>query len=415
MNKIIFFSKNIILSIFAQTLSLFVKRRENYLAFGSWCGELYIDNSKYLFEYALNNLDNFKFVWIGNKELEKVIPKDDRIKIIEKDSLKSIYFLLKCKYMFCSQMHRADLCSYNVYRKSIIYSLDHGIPIKKWAQDAVDYNGEFDNINKFKKIYYDIIGENKKYSYFVTASELHDKANITALKYRGCCEQNNIHSGTPRNDLLYNYNESISKQMKKKYSSLLGFDESKKIIMYLPTYRRKADTIKSFVDIPFKYKEKLDKILEKNNAIIIEKNHFVTEKKGISNRESKSKNIIKLHQKVDLQEMLLFTDIQISDYSGCFLDFILLDRPVIHFAYDYETYKDFDSGLYYDIDDFAAGRITKNFEETLNEIELLLKGKDNYSDKRKYVKNKYMKYEIGKSSEQIINHMLKISSEGENE
>lgn len=104
--------------------------------------------------------------------------------------------------------------------------------------------------------------------------------------------------------------------------------------------------------------------------------------------------------------MLMFTDIVISDYSGAFLDFILLDRPVIHFVYDYKYYKDVDSGLYYDIEDFGAGAITSTLEELIKELQQLLSGKDEYCCKRKYVREKYMKYEIGKSSQMIVETVI---------
>ena len=224
MKKKIKLLKLFIYSIGIQILSFLIRRDERYLAFGSWCGELYIDNSKYLFEYALNNLEDCKFVWIGDKELRKDMPYDSRIILVKKDSFLSIIALLKCKYMFCTQMHRADLSSYNVYRGAVIYSLDHGVPVKKWAQDAVGYKGEYDNINILRKIYQVVIGENRKYNYFITASPLHDMVNLSALAYRGATVDKNFPSGTPRNDILINYDDNFAIKCKKKYADLIGFD-----------------------------------------------------------------------------------------------------------------------------------------------------------------------------------------------
>lgn len=412
-NKIILI-KNFIFSVITGIMSTFIKRDEKYLAFGSWCGELYIDNSKYLFEYAIKTLKDYKVIWIGNENVKEIIEENvelnDRVKILKKDSLKSVIELLKCKYMFCTQMHRADLCSYNVYNKAVIYSLDHGIPLKKWAQDAVDYKGEFNDLSILKNIYYKIIGESKKYNYFITASPLHDEANISALKYRGATRERNLGTGTPRNDMFCNYNKELALKLKKKYANIIGFDYNKKIIMYIPTYRRKGKKIETFINRTDRELEKLNHILQKYNAVIIEKNHFVTDKQGISNEVSNINNIIKITEAVDLQEMLMFTDIQISDYSGCCLDFMLLDRPIIHYAYDYEFYRDEDSGLYYEIDDFSGGKVTKTFDETVNEIEQLLMGKDEFSEKREYVRKKYLTYENGTASKQIIDGLVKMNN-----
>ena len=42
------------------------------------------------------------------------------------------------------------------------------------------------------------------------------------------------------------------------------------------------------------------------------------------------------------------SDILVTDYSSCFFDFLILDRPIIHFLYDYDYYKEKDRGLYYE-------------------------------------------------------------------
>jgi CDP-glycerol glycerophosphotransferase (TagB/SpsB family) len=55
--------------------------------------------------------------------------------------------------------------------------------------------------------------------------------------------------------------------------------------------------------------------------------------------------------------LLLITDILITDYSSCYFDFTLLNRPIIHFVYDYDEYKNQDRGLYYDLEDVKGGYI----------------------------------------------------------
>ena len=52
--------------------SFLVKRDANIWVFGSWKGQLYNDNSKYLFEYVLNEKKDIKAFWIvKNKRLFK--------------------------------------------------------------------------------------------------------------------------------------------------------------------------------------------------------------------------------------------------------------------------------------------------------------------------------------------------------
>ena len=74
--------------------------------------------------------------------------------------------------------------------------------------------------------------------------------------------------------------------------------------------------------------------------------------------------------------MLLITDILISDYSGAYIDFALLKRPVIHFAYDFESYASKDSGLAYNLEDVVAGSIVRDSEFLKIEVERALNNKE---------------------------------------
>lgn len=75
----------------------------------------------------------------------------------------------------------------------------------------------------------------------------------------------------------------------------------------------------------------MDNIVDEN-MIIIEKSHFVDlEIRNISNNiEFSNNNIIKCPSDMDVQELLLISDILITDYSSCYIYYLILDRPIIH-------------------------------------------------------------------------------------
>ena len=65
------FLRNFCLSVYALALSVFIIRNEKWIAFGSWVGELYSDNSKYLAEYmlSLNKQNDYTLIWVGNTKI----------------------------------------------------------------------------------------------------------------------------------------------------------------------------------------------------------------------------------------------------------------------------------------------------------------------------------------------------------
>ncbi len=390
-------------------VNMFITKEDNYISFGSWHGKNYTDNPRYLFEHLLRLDKGYKLIWIGEKQIEEQLPNNSNVIFCKMNSLKSIYYIMKSRYVvFCQSTN--DLYYINVYKNTIKIFLDHGIPVKKWGlDDQRRVSGEIKDPSIFTKFYRLVTGGQIKYDYFISSSPLNTTCLCSAMEDYGAKKENIIKSGTPRNDFLFHYKDKNNQLIKEKYARILDFDSSKKVVLYAPTYRRTNTKIESFYERRQDDIKYLKEVLNKHGAILIEKNHFATyNQNSLCEERDKDNVIIKLPMNniINIQEMLLFTDVLISDYSGVFLDFTILNKPIIHYAFDYEYYRDIDSGLYYDINDFSAGRVTKCFEETCREIDNLLSGIDMYKSKRKYVREKYLEYENGDASEIICNHIF---------
>ena len=391
---------NLISSIFFYLISLFVKRDGLKIAIGSWCGKLYADNSKYLGLYIKANYPQFTVYWVGDKKIKESVEKDGFL-FLKMNTFSTNLKLLKCKYFFFSQMASADISESNVFRNSVTCYLHHGMPIKKWGDDAIPCSNRKNSL--IKRIYCSITGSSMHYSFFATSSLLHDNTNLTALKCRGCTEDKNLKSGTPRNDFLINVSKKDSYNIRKRYLNLFKIQDEK-VILYLPTYRRKSTSIFSFANLSEEESRRLDSVLEKFKIRIIEKSHFA--EKNLQRKKYSSKNIIIIDLDINVQELYLASDCLITDYSGAFLDYLFLRKPIIHYVYDYEYYKTVDSGLYYDIDDFSAGPVVERFDDLIRAVEDFANGVDLFENKREYVKSKYMSYEEGKASKHIFDKVV---------
>ena len=71
---------------------------------------------------------------------------------------------------------------------------------------------------------------------------------------------------------------------------------------------------------------------------------------------------------MDMNDLLISTDILITDYSSVIFDYSLLNRPILFYAYDLEEYiaeRDF----YYSYKEFVPGPILETNEELFSKIE----------------------------------------------
>ncbi len=212
--------------------------------------------------------------------------------------------------------------------------------------------------------------------------------------------------GTPRNDFLLNNRDNVELQrnLREKYAQLLGFDPSRKIVLYLPTYRSSGKDVFAFYDLKEPESVAFAKILDDNNAVLLEKHHWMTYvQHPLPPRPSFSRAIPGDRQNsVDTQELLLISDILVSDYSGVYIDFGLLERPCIHFVYDFKEYCDKDSGLAYDIEQVAAGPIVKTLPELLSTLSYLLE-RPAFTPAPHF--HELVEYETGHACEQLVRFM----------
>ena len=109
----------------------------------------------------------------------------------------------------------------------------------------------------------------------------------------------------------------------------------------------------------------------------------------------------------DIQELLLISDILITDYSSMIFDYLLLDRPILLFAYDLNEYLN-ERGMYYNFEEIAPGPILLNGTELIDAIKNIENIDKKFIEKRKMIKNRINKYTDGKSIERVLK-FLKIS------
>lgn len=348
----------------------------------------------------------YTLIWCGHQHVRKSVPTQPNVKFAEKGSLKALYYCLTSKYVFVSVGLAQDLTSLKVFRGAVATHLWHGVPIKRIEDDMHDRKNST-LLRARNAIRNRVFGV--PYSYYASASAVNSKIFASAFSSWGATPARMIASGTPRNDFLISsaHIRGRKAELRKKYESLINMPLRRTVVTYMPTFRRKGNDVFSFSRV--ENADRIANILKDNDALLIEKNHFNTYRTNDVEGYRTSWMIAippSMESDIDAQEILLATDILITDYSGCYLDFVLLDRPIIHFAYDHDYYRDVDSGLYFDLDEVAAGPIVTSYDELLGVLERILRGEDSWRDRRDYVRRTYMSYEKGEACRIIAGTVL---------
>lgn len=378
-------------------------RSKCHVVIGAWMGNLYIDNPKYLCEHLLKHT-GLKVTWIGNEGMRSSLPISDRLRFARKGSLRAFFALLRAKTWICCQAWNIDLTTLPIKGRATIIDTWHGIPVKFVGANTADSQGAVRRswLKKFlTRVQYE------EDEWLLISSEKMARILTTGVPSRYSM-QRLMRFGTPRNDFLIKNsgNKELIDFLKKKYATMLGIDPTKKLILYLPTWRKRGDCVFAFYNQPESIQHEWRKMLENHNAVLVEKHHYGTYAKYPMTKPSACSVVVSAEQQrdIDVQELMLVADLMISDYSGAYIDYALMKRPVVHFAYDLVEYMTQDSGLAYDLGTVAAGPIVRNIEELKSVVDERLR-RPRFEPASGFAD--LVAYEQGNSCEQIIDFILK--------
>ena len=366
-----------------------IKPDKNIWVFSSTDNKKYNYNSKYLFEYVLENEKNIKPYYVINDDelrikLQNQYGKEFFIETKTKEGIKKV---LSGGVWFTSA--GLPLYGTNLNKKRLIVNLWHGIPLKKIALME-------NNFGKIKKCYFNKIFS-QNYSYILTTSH----KLIPIMKESFGVEDKIIKVwGQPRNDCLF---EKVNKHiLKDLISDLPSYD---KLILYAPTYR--DDTATKLFPFEDYDKEKLERFLEENKAIIFIRTH-IDESTDV--KKYLGKRIILLNENIieDIMTIINIFDILVTDYSSIYIDFLLLQKPLIFLPYDKEEYLN-KRGFNFDYDKVTPGYKPTNMKDLIIFIQQIFDGVDEFKNDRNII-NRYFNEINNVCSHQICTNIkLKIN------
>lgn len=201
--------------------------------------------------------------------------------------------------------------------------------------------------------------------------------------------------GIPRTDIFFN-KEKIEK-VKEYIYNLYPQLKNKRVILYTPTFRGDYKQRKFF-------RNELDfnamQVLREKGYLLLYKTHpNVIEPIIIPDRLKDFVIDVSLYPEIN--ELFFVTDILITDYSTTIFEFALLNKPIIAYAYDLDTYID-ERGFYYDYDFIIPGPIFKTTEDI---VEYICNLKSLYVDHTKFLKH-FMDGVDGNSTDRVLDLIL---------
>ncbi len=390
--KLYQFTQEIGYSFVIKTISkLFSNKVDaNLILLSAYGGKAFVDNTKYIFQYLVKNTE-YKVIWITNSRnlLEELKAKG--YQAVYKFELNTIKLLRKAKFIFTT--HGVfDVLPIDFSPNTIFVCTWHGVQNKR--NSSTHGPIKYGKLAKYLKL--KIVNDNFM-DYFVTPSGTKKDKNLI-VNYFQISPKKILATGYPRNDILFSKDLELKTQIRKKYKITNNF---KRVLLYAPTFRDNSFTAK----LPFNQEEliELNDVLKSSNSILIMKAHMFEQIIEFKNYS----NVKKALKDTDIQELLCITDILITDYSSVYCDFLLLNKPILLFTYDFEEFMKRGRGFYYDFKQIAPGPLLFAGKELIEAIKNVHNIEKDFEERRLKTRSLYHKNIDGNSTERLLK-FLKI-------
>jgi len=308
-------------------------------------GKRYGDNPKYIFDEITRQKLDYELVWLIKDDVDVDLPKE--VKRVAYNPFSIAYHLSTAKIWIDSNTKALG----TLKRKGQCYIQTwHGsYGLKKTGCDMKDGNTLLES-NLF-------IYNSKMTNLMISNSQKTTEIFRSAFKYTGKI----LECGSPRNDIFFKEPKPYKEKIRQTFSI-----NNKKIILYAPTFRKDFNIDCMMMDFDAVMKAFEERFGE--DWVILIRMH----PNNIANAEKfiqYSDKVINATNYNNMQELLVASDVLITDYSSSMFDFATTGKPCFIYATDIEKNIK-ECGFYFDIMKlpFSVAQDTKNLVKNITEF-----------------------------------------------
>lgn len=366
---------------------------EKMVLFETFMGRQYGCNPKAIYEYMISDsrFDDYNLVWaLIAPEKAKDYDALNRAEIVEMKSKKYFETCARAKYIITN----SNLDNRIVKKQGQVFIQTwHGTPLKRLRCDIEAEKGNVNNTLEEIRFKNDV--DVVRYDYFISPSEYATDKFASAFNLKKLGKENIlIETGYPRNDLMFNFDESYADSVRES----LGINKNKKVILYAPTFRDNQHDGAGYVyDTHLDFK-RLQQAIGDEYVVLFRAHYFVANQFDFDKYTGFVYDVSDLD---DITPLYTISDLLITDYSSVFFDYANLSRPIIFYMYDLDEYAEGIRGFYIDINELP-GPIIENEEELPAAIKEALSGSFRPNEKYARFNEKYNYLDDGNASRRVV-------------
>ncbi|MDQ6600369.1 CDP-glycerol glycerophosphotransferase family protein [Bacillus salipaludis] len=365
----------------------------NTVLYESRDGKSLTDSPYAIFKYLLSNPEykDYKHIWSVDsfEDLDSVISqyKDrENVTFVKRNSEEYLKSLATSKYL----INNSTFQSFFIPKKEQVYiNTWHGTPLKNMGFDIPGNPAHSQNV----------VRNFLSADYLLSPNEHTTDMFIDSYKLDGLYSGEIIEEGYPRIDLTYHTDASAFQSQLSRLD--LNIDQQKQTILYAPTWKgknvssAKNDMYQIIADMNY-----LKQQVGKEYNILIKVHPFLY---GQARKFTEVKDIL-IPDFVDTNELLSTVDILITDYSSIFFDYLVTNKPILFYVWDYDDYNQ-QRGRYLS-DEELPGPTLFTIQGVAQTIQNIGQTSDKYKDVYKQNQKRFTNHDDGNVTKRIVEYIF---------
>ncbi|MEV0186303.1 CDP-glycerol glycerophosphotransferase family protein [Streptomyces sp. NPDC050625] len=268
----------------------------------------------------------------------------------------------------------------------------HGTPLKRMGLDQMQHPAAAKGMD-----FAALLARIDKWDYSVSANSHSTRMWERAYPSRYV----SLDYGYPRNDVFYSATASDIRAIRAR----LGIAPGATAVLYAPTHRDYEAGWTPRLDLAA-----LADRLGENTVLLVRGHYFYGGAASPLAGLRRTGRVVDVSSYDPVEELSLAADALITDYSSIMFDYANLDRPIVIYADDWETYAT-TRGVYFDLMSEAPGQVARTQEE-LAEIFTSGAWRDETATKARAVfRRRFCEYDDGRAAERVVRRVFLGESE----
>jgi len=334
-------------------------------------------NPAAIYRKAQELVPSVRGVWIVDRRHRHAMP--DGVPYVVSRTMRYYLTLARARWL----INNVNFPNFMVKRPGSIHvQTHHGTPVKTMGADQARYpvGAKGTDIPA-------LLRRCDRWDYSISAN-----AHSTECWARAYpCRYETLEVGYPRNDRLALAGPAEVAAARKR----LGIDESQTVVLYAPTHREYTSPLPALLDVD-EFAARLGP-----EYVVLSRSHYFYDDRTTSDLPW----LRDVSDHPEIEELLLATDVLVTDYSSVMFDFAVLDRPIVVYATDWDTYRR-TRGVTFDLLAEPPGIVTTNLRDLVDAFHTGAVFDDTATKARAQFRARFCYLDDGGAAERVVRRVF---------